>query len=107
MNLGPCLYENKERPDLVALVTTFPIGRTEPPCFCVVGGCRKAGGAKNAVGDGAASSELKAPFKSQSIAPVVWERRRIAYRTGVFKPRALTTPFAGTDKRECRARCVL
>jgi hypothetical protein len=69
-----------------------------------VGGCRKAGGAKNAVGDGAASSELKAPFKSQSTAPLVWGRRRTAYRTGIFKPWALTTPFAGTDKRERRAR---
>jgi hypothetical protein len=84
------------------LIAAFPIGRTEPPCFCHVGGC--TGGAKMAVGDGAASSELKAPFRLQSMSPVVWEQRRIAYRTGTYKPWALTTPFAGTDKRERRAR---
>lgn len=43
---------------------TLPIARTEPSCFFHVGGCRKAGGAKMAVGDGAASCEPKAPFVS-------------------------------------------
>lgn len=50
---------------------TLPITRTEPLCFCHVDGCQGgavarvvAGGAKMAVGDGAASCELKAPCVS-------------------------------------------
>ena len=45
----------------------FPITRTEPPCFCDVGGSdastnQSAGGANIAVGDAAASCELLAAF---------------------------------------------
>jgi hypothetical protein len=49
---------------------TLPIARTAPLCFCHVDGIpegcgpHRIGGAKMAVGDGAASCELKAPFVS-------------------------------------------
>ena len=44
----------------------LPTALTEPLCFCHVGGCFQigAGGAKMAVGDGAAWCRLKAPFAS-------------------------------------------